>query len=118
MTTLEQLASAIHHARTNGLAPTETTMRQWDELAQAATKEVHGCWLSESAFRGRTGSSDKWCVRNFARCRDVGLARVSTETRCGREWHIHARLPRQNAPEETEPMVNAIANGMAQRASA
>jgi hypothetical protein len=86
---LEQLAAEITEIRAMGFG----IPARWEELAQTALAECRAQWLSEQAFRGRTGSCAKWCREHFEACRDEGLARLNGSKR---EWHVHARRPKRN----------------------
>lgn len=93
MSALRDLVSRIRQARSLGLLPPE-----WELLADAALREyeaTENLWETESAFCLRTGSGERWCQRNFARCVAVGLARHASDG--GRQWHQHARPPRGRA---------------------
>jgi hypothetical protein len=89
---LRLLAAKIEYGCEAGLLPSE-----WRELVQAALAEVQAAWLTERAFRFRTGSSAKWCRAHFDECRQAGLARQDNKGH--RQWHMHARLPRTNAQD-------------------
>ena len=93
VTALEQLVERVRLARSIGLLDAE-----WLTLAETALTETRAEWEGERAFRLRTGTGERWCQRNFARCQAAGLARRDAKGR--REWHIHARLPRRKAGGE------------------
>jgi len=107
VTALETLVQRIRQARELGLLPAE-----WATLAEAALVEAKNEWETERAFRLRTGSGERWCQRNFARCAAVGLARLDARGR--REWHIHARPPRGRAAKD---LVKQITDSFQRRAS-
>ena len=108
-TALERLAEKIEQASKLGLLPDD-----WRELALAAVAEVGDQWLPERVFRLRTGASDRWCREHFERYEANGLARKNERRR--REWHIHARLPKQ-APRDAEALKREIVESFEQRAS-
>lgn len=86
MKPLEHLAAEIATAHGMGLAPA-----RWHQWAQEAVALLRDEWLSEQAFRLRTGASQKWCRGHFPACAKQGIARRGMK---GREWHVSARPPR------------------------
>jgi len=93
MTDLEQLAIEIADARRQGFTPGPAALERWHERAQAALAEARDTWLSEQAFRLRTGASAKWCRAHFRGCAEQGFARKSAKDK--REWHVACRPPRK-----------------------
>ncbi len=86
MKPLEHLAAEIATAHGMGLAPT-----RWHQWAQEALAQLREEWLTEKAFRLRTGASGKWCRNHFRGAETQGVARMGV---WGREWHVSARPPR------------------------
>ncbi|HWP39103.1 MAG TPA: hypothetical protein VNL18_16265 [Gemmatimonadales bacterium] len=99
MTALDRLAERIRHGRAAGLLSEE-----WERDIETALAELRAAWLPEHSFRALTGASASWCVRRFAECERLGLARRGA--RGERIWHRHARRPKTGAdPERLAEMI-------------
>lgn len=105
---LHQLASEIAEAHRLQLHPSLEALARWKKLADAAAAAARAEWLSEPAFRLRTGASAKWCRAHFGRYELDGLARRDAD-RGRRVWNTSCRPPakRPTTPEERKQFIVA-----------
>ena len=105
---LERLAGEIAAAEQHGLSAGPEKIRAWSELARAVLDEAVSEWLSEAAFRLRTGAHPRWCRRHFAACLKAGVARTDGGGR--REWHTSARPPLAKATDAAARVQEIVAS--------
>ena len=106
--TLQRLADELATADRLGLVADREKVREWSQLAQGVVIAAMNEWLTEGAFRLRTGAHAKWCRRNFARCERAGMARKCAKGR--REWNVSARPPRAKATDAEARVQEIVAS--------
>lgn len=88
---LKQLAGEIAEAHRLKFTPSLEAIARWKDLVEMALAAANNEWLSEPAFRLRTGASSKWCRAYFDRFAADGLAKKDERGR--RVWNAACRPP-------------------------